>query len=52
MALEAFRLGEISKSRLKEVASNADVSNGELNALLAGIEVEAASIGEEVRIPS
>ena len=52
MALEAFRLGEISKAKLKEIASGADVSNGELNALLGGIEIESPSAGEEVRIPN
>jgi hypothetical protein len=52
MALEAFRLGEISKAKLKEIASGADVSNGELNALLGGIEIESPSVGEEVRIPN
>jgi IrrE N-terminal-like domain len=51
IALEAFRLGEISKAKLKESASGADVSNGELNALLGGIEVESPSVGEEVHIP-
>jgi transcriptional regulator with XRE-family HTH domain len=52
MALEAFRLGEISKSKLKEIVAKADVSSGELSALLEGIEVEVASTGEEVRIPN
>jgi len=52
MALEAFRLGEISKAKLKEIASGADVSSGEFNALLGGIEVESPSVGEEVRIPN
>ena len=51
MALEAFRLGEISKAKLKEIASSADVSMRELNALLEGIEGESAPIGEGVRIP-
>jgi Zn-dependent peptidase ImmA (M78 family)/transcriptional regulator with XRE-family HTH domain len=52
MALEAFRLGEISKSKLKEIASSADVSRAELDALLDGIDVASASVGEGVRIPS
>jgi len=51
MALEAFRLGEISKSKLKETASNADVSRAELDTLVDGIDVESTSAGEGVPIP-
>jgi Zn-dependent peptidase ImmA (M78 family)/transcriptional regulator with XRE-family HTH domain len=51
MALEAFRLGEISKSKLKEIASSADVSRADLDTLLDGIDVASASVGEGVRIP-
>src|SRR2546429_8580625 len=52
MALEAFRLGEITRSKLKEIAGSADVSKAELHTLLDGIDVESASRAEEVRIPS
>jgi Zn-dependent peptidase ImmA (M78 family)/transcriptional regulator with XRE-family HTH domain len=52
MALEAFRLGEITRSKLKEIAGSADVSKAELDTLLEGIDVESASRPEEVRIPS
>jgi Zn-dependent peptidase ImmA (M78 family)/transcriptional regulator with XRE-family HTH domain len=51
MALEAFRLGEISKSKLKETALSADVSRAELDTLLDGIDVESSSVGEGARLP-
>ncbi len=51
MALEAFRLGEISKAKLKEIASDLEIPNDEFNELLKGIEVELESGKEEVRIP-
>jgi Zn-dependent peptidase ImmA (M78 family)/transcriptional regulator with XRE-family HTH domain len=51
MALEAYRVGEISKAKLKEIASGLEVSDGELKTLLGGIEVEAESAKEGVRIP-
>ena len=51
MALEAYRVGEISKVKLKEIASELEVSNEELKTLLGGIEVDTVSTKEGVRIP-
>ncbi len=51
MALEAYRVGEISKAKLKEIASELEISNEELRALLGGIEVETEPAKEGVRIP-
>lgn len=51
MALEAYRLGEISKSKLKEITSDVDLSSDEFNALLSGIKADTESIREGIRIP-
>ena len=51
VALEANRVGEISKSKLREIASELEVSDGELKTLLGGIEVETEPAKEGVRIP-
>jgi Zn-dependent peptidase ImmA (M78 family)/transcriptional regulator with XRE-family HTH domain len=51
IALEAYRIGEISKSKLSEIAAELDVSNEELKTLVGGIEVETKSAKEGVRIP-
>ena len=50
MALEAYRVGEISKAKLKEIASKLEISNELLKAFLGGIEVETESAKEGVRI--
>jgi Zn-dependent peptidase ImmA (M78 family)/transcriptional regulator with XRE-family HTH domain len=42
MALEAFRLGVVSRSKLSEIAGSADVSRAELDTLLNGIEIRSA----------
>jgi Zn-dependent peptidase ImmA (M78 family)/transcriptional regulator with XRE-family HTH domain len=52
VGLEAFRLGEISKAKLRELASDVEVSSDQLKELLAGLEVESESVGEGVRLPS
>ena len=51
VALEAYRVVEISKSKLKEVASELEVLNEEVRTLLGGIEAESESAKEGVRIP-
>jgi len=51
MALEAYRVGEISKAKLKEIASELEISNEHLKAFLGGIEVETEPAKEGVRIP-
>jgi len=51
VTLEAYRVGEISKSKLREIASELEVSDGELKTLLGGIEVETEPAKEGVRIP-
>jgi len=50
MALEAYRLREISKAKLREIASELEISNEELSAFVGGIEVETESAKEGVRI--
>ena len=51
MALEAYRVGEITNAKLKEIASELEVSNEELKTLLGGIEVETESAKEGIGIP-
>jgi len=51
MALEAYRVEEISKAKLKDIASELAISNELLKAFLGGIEVETESAKEGVRIP-
>ena len=46
-----MRVGEISKAKLKEIASELEISNEELRVLLGGIEVETESAKKGVRIP-
>ncbi len=52
VALEAFRLGEISKAKLREIAANIEIPDGELKHLLAGIDVDSESAKEGVRLPN
>ena len=51
IALEAYRVEEISKAKLKEIASELEISNEELRAFVGGIEVETQSAKEGVGIP-
>jgi Zn-dependent peptidase ImmA (M78 family)/transcriptional regulator with XRE-family HTH domain len=52
VALEAFRLGEISKAKLREIAANIGILDSELKQLLAGIDVDSESAKEGVRLPN
>ncbi|MBZ5553800.1 MAG: XRE family transcriptional regulator [Acidobacteriia bacterium] len=52
LALEAFRLGHISRAKLKEIAEDVEVPNEELKNLLGGIDVHAESEAEGVRLPN
>ena len=40
LALEAFRLGEISRAKLKEIAKLSEISSDQLNTFIASIEPE------------
>jgi hypothetical protein len=51
MALEAYRVGEISRAKLKEIAADLEVSDEEFKALLGAIEVETEPPKEGIRIP-
>lgn len=52
VALEAFRLEEISKAKLREIVSEIGIPDDELKQLLTGIEIESASAKEGVRLPN
>jgi Zn-dependent peptidase ImmA (M78 family)/transcriptional regulator with XRE-family HTH domain len=51
VALEAYRVGEISRAKLKEIAADLQVPDEEIKTLLGGIEVEMEPPKEGVRIP-
>jgi hypothetical protein len=51
VALEAYRVGEISRAKLNEIAADLQVSDEEIKTLLGGIEVEMEPPKEGVRIP-
>jgi Zn-dependent peptidase ImmA (M78 family)/transcriptional regulator with XRE-family HTH domain len=51
MGLEAYRVGEISRAKLKEMAAELEVSNEEIKTLLGGIQVETEPPEEGIRIP-
>jgi Zn-dependent peptidase ImmA (M78 family)/transcriptional regulator with XRE-family HTH domain len=52
VALEAFRLGEISKTKLQEIAAEIEISDDELRQLLTGIDVDSEPAKEGVRLPN
>jgi Zn-dependent peptidase ImmA (M78 family)/transcriptional regulator with XRE-family HTH domain len=51
MALEAYRVGQISRAKLKEIAAEVEVSDEEIKTLLGGIQVETEPPKEGIRIP-
>lgn len=52
VALEAFRLGEISKTKLREIARGIGFADEELKQLLTGIDTDSESAKEGVRLPN
>lgn len=52
VALEAFRLEEISKTKLREIAKEIDIADDELKQLLTGIDTDSESAKEGVRLPN
>lgn len=52
VGLEAFRLGEISKTKLREIAAEIDIADDELKQLLTGIDTDPEAAKEGVRLPN
>jgi Zn-dependent peptidase ImmA (M78 family)/transcriptional regulator with XRE-family HTH domain len=52
VALEAFRLGEISKMKLREIAREINIADDELKQLLTGIDTDSESANEGIRLPT
>ena len=48
--MEAYQAGEISKAKLREIASELEIPNEKLWAFVGGIEVETESATKGVRI--